>query len=60
VLVVDDLVATGGTLGAAVKLVERAGAHVAGVGVVVDLTFLGGLKKLDRYDCFSLVDYDSE
>ena len=60
VLVVDDLVATGGTLGAAVKLVERAGAHVAGVGVVVDLTFLGGLKKLNRYDCFSLVDYDSE
>lgn len=60
VLVVDDLLATGGTLVAATKLVERAGAHVAGIGVVVDLVFLGGNKRLGQYDLFSLVQYDSE
>ena len=60
VLVVDDLAATGGTLQAAVRLVERAGAHVAGIGVVIDLAFLGGLAKLSHYNCFSLVQYDSE
>lgn len=60
VLVVDDLLATGGTLVAATKLVERAGAHVAGIGVVIDLAFLKGRDKLSRYDLFSLVQYDSE
>jgi adenine phosphoribosyltransferase len=60
VLVVDDLLATGGTLAAAVKLVERSGAQVAGVGVVVVLSYLGGLRKLRDHDVFSLVQYDSE
>lgn len=60
VLVVDDLLATGGTLVAATKLVERAGAHVAGIGVVIDLAFLKGRDKLSRYNLFSLVQYDSE
>jgi adenine phosphoribosyltransferase len=60
VLVVDDLLATGGTLSAAVRLVERAGAHVAGIGVVVDLAFLKGRERLARYNLFSLVQYDSE
>jgi adenine phosphoribosyltransferase len=60
VLVVDDLVATGGTLMAATRLVERAGAHVAGVAVVVDLAFLKGAEKLKKFDLFSLVRYDSE
>ena len=60
VLIVDDLVATGGTLGASVKLVERAGAHVAGIGVVVELSFLGGFDGLRQYNLFSLVQYESE
>lgn len=60
VLVVDDLIATGGTLQAATRLVERAGANVAGIGVLVDLTFLNGKDKLNSYDIFSLVQYDSE
>jgi adenine phosphoribosyltransferase len=60
VLVVDDLLATGGTLSAAVRLVERAGAHVAGIGVVVDLAFLKGRERFARYNLFSLVQYDSE
>ena len=60
VLVVDDLIATGGTMGAAVKLVERAGAHVAGIGVVIDLVFLGGFAKFEKYNRFALVEYDSE
>jgi len=60
VLIVDDLLATGGTLEAATRLVERAGASVVGIGVVVDLTFLKGRERLTRYDLFSLVQYDSE
>ena len=46
VLVVDDVLATGGTAGAACSLVERTGAHVAGVGVFIDLAFLGGRARL--------------
>ena len=60
VLVVDDLIATGGTLLAATRLVERAGAHVAGIGVVIDLAFLKGAEKLSGFELFSLVQYDSE
>jgi len=60
VLVVDDLIATGGTLVAATRLVERAGAHVAGIGVLVDLVFLKGADRVKQYDVFSLVQYDSE
>jgi len=60
VLVVDDLVATGGTMEAAVKLVERTGARVAGIAVVVELSFLTALNNLRKYDCFSLVQYHSE
>jgi adenine phosphoribosyltransferase len=46
VLIVDDLIATGGTVLAAVKLIERLGAHAAGASFVVDLPDLGGLEKL--------------
>ena len=60
ILVVDDLLATGGTLAAAVKLVERAGAQVAGVGVVVELSYLDGFRRLRDHKVFSLVQYDSE
>ena len=58
VLIVDDLLATGGTAAAVAKLVEQAGGKVAGIGFVVELTFLNGRAKLPGYDVFSLLQYD--
>ena len=58
VLIVDDLLATGGTAAAAARLVREAGATVAGLGFVVELTFLSGRAKLPQYDVFSLLQYD--
>jgi adenine phosphoribosyltransferase len=58
VLIVDDLLATGGTAQAAAHLVEQCGGVVAGLGFVVELSFLGGRKKLGGYDVFSLMQYD--
>ena len=58
VLVCDDLLATGGTAAAAVKLVSGLGAEVAGVGFAVELTFLNGRTKLPGLDVFSLIQYD--
>ncbi len=58
VLVVDDVLATGGTACAVTKLVEKLGGKVAGVGFVLELLFLGGRKKLDGYDVYSLLAYD--
>jgi len=57
VLIVDDLLATGGTADACVRLARELGAEVSGVGVVVELEFLGGRKKLDGVDVFSLLKY---
>ncbi len=58
VLIVDDLLATGGTASAAARMVEQVGGVVAGLGFVVELTFLNGRKKLPGYDVFSLLRYD--
>jgi adenine phosphoribosyltransferase len=58
VLIVDDLLATGGTARAVTQLVEQLGGTVAGLGFVVELTFLGGREKLGGYDVFSLLKYD--
>ncbi|HEX4274875.1 MAG TPA: adenine phosphoribosyltransferase [Bryobacteraceae bacterium] len=58
VLIVDDLLATGGTAKATTKLVESLGGIVAGAAFVVELTFLGGREKLNGYDVFSLLQYD--
>ena len=60
VLIHDDLLATGGTALAACRLVEALGGVVAGVAVVVELTFLPGRAVLDGYDVVSLVTYDNE
>ena len=58
VLIVDDLLATGGTAAAAGRMVRELGGEVAGMGFVVELTFLNGRRKLDGYDVFSLIQYD--
>jgi adenine phosphoribosyltransferase len=58
VLIVDDLLATGGTARATTQLVEQLGGIVMGVAFVVELTFLGGRGKLNGYDVFSLLQYD--
>ena len=57
VLMVDDLLATGGTMAAGCRLVEQAGGEVAGCAFLVELAFLGGRKKLAGHDVFSLVTY---
>jgi adenine phosphoribosyltransferase len=58
VLIVDDLLATGGTAAATARLVEETGGTVAGLGFAVELTFLNGRQKLNGYDVFSLIQYD--
>lgn len=57
VLIVDDVLATGGTAQAVAQLVERQGGKVAGLGFVIELDFLEGRKKLTGYDIFSLLHY---
>ena len=58
VLIVDDLIATGGTAHAAAKMVERSGGVVLGFAFVVELTFLPGRQKLAGYEVDSLMKYD--
>src|SRR5438874_2689746 len=58
ILIVDDLLATGGTACATARLVEKAGGRVAGLGFVIELSFLHGRAKLNGYDVFSLMQYD--
>lgn len=57
VIVVDDVLATGGTARAKVELVESLGGLVVGVGFVIELTFLNGRQRLDGYDVYSLIEY---
>jgi adenine phosphoribosyltransferase len=57
VLLVDDLLATGGTIGACADLVQRSGAVVVGCVFIVELTFLEGRKRLGDLPTFSLVRY---
>jgi adenine phosphoribosyltransferase len=59
VLIVDDVLATGGTAAAAAKLLEKLGGQVAGLGFVIELDFLNGRKKLSAYDVDSLMHYAS-
>jgi len=58
VLIVDDVLATGGTASATVRLVERLGATVLGLGFVIELSFLHGRDKLEGRDLVSLMVYD--
>ena len=59
VLIVDDLVATGGTAHATARMVEKLGGTVAGFGFIIELTFLDGRKKLEAagYEVASLIQY---
>ncbi len=57
VLLIDDLLATGGTAAGVVKLIERLGGKVVGIGFLVELSFLNGRSKLVGYDILSLVNY---
>ena len=58
VLVVDDVLATGGTAAASVRLVERLGGEIVGLGFVIELAFLGGRNKLPGCDALSLITYE--
>jgi adenine phosphoribosyltransferase len=58
VVIIDDLLATGGTIKAACKLVEKLGGEVAGILVMIELGFLNGRDKLKDYDLFTLIRYE--
>lgn len=60
VVIVDDLLATGGTMLATCKLVEKLGGVVAGISTVIDLKFLPWREKLRKYDTNYLISYESE
>jgi len=57
VLIIDDVLATGGTAAAVARLVEMLHGTVAGLGFILELDFLKGRDKLSGYDAFSLVHY---
>ncbi|WP_174729952.1 adenine phosphoribosyltransferase [Mesobacillus harenae] len=57
VLITDDLLATGGTIEATIKLVEELGGVVAGIAFLIELSYLDGRSKLDDYDIMTLMQY---
>jgi len=58
VLLIDDLLATGGTMAASIKLMEQIEGEIAGIAFVVELAFLNGMKKLGNYPVFTLIRRD--
>ena len=58
VIIVDDLLATGGTMEATVKLVRQLGGRIAGLGFAIELDFLKGRERFEDLDVFSLLHYD--
>jgi adenine phosphoribosyltransferase len=60
VLLHDDLLATGGTMCAAINLVERLQANIVGVSFLIELSFLQGRKRMQEQDVYSLIIYDRE
>lgn len=57
VLITDDLLATGGTIEATIKLVEQLGGEVAGIAFLIELSYLEGRKRLEGYDILALIKY---
>jgi adenine phosphoribosyltransferase len=60
ILVHDDLLATGGTILAACRLVGKLGGNITGLCFLIELTFLHGRDRLEGYDIFSIIKYDAE
>jgi adenine phosphoribosyltransferase len=60
VLIVDDLLATGGTVAAACRLVERLKGKITGLAFFIELPFLKGRSKLTRYEIYSIITYETE
>ncbi len=58
VVLVDDLLATGGTMQATIKLVQQLGGHISGLAFAIELDFLKGREKFPDYDVFTLLHYD--
>jgi len=60
VLLIDDLLATGGTIKADIDLVEKLGGEVVGIGFLIELGYLDGRKAIgDKYEIFSIIQYDT-
>jgi adenine phosphoribosyltransferase len=57
ILIVDDVLATGGTARATAQLTERCGGKVAGIATIMELSFLGGRARVEGYDFYSLITY---
>src|SRR5699024_1061919 len=57
VLITDDLLATGGTMEASIKLVEQLGGIVVGCAFLIELSYLNGMERLKGYDVLSLMTY---
>jgi len=57
ILLVDDLLATGGTMAACCELVERLGGEIAGIAFVVELEFLKGREKISKHNPFRLISF---
>ena len=60
VIIIDDLLATGGTIKATINLCERLGAEVVGVACLIELVDLKGREVLNGYDVYSLMEYEGE
>ena len=60
VLLIDDLLATGGTIEACIDMAKHSGAEIVGIAFLIELTFIQGRKRLEDYDVMSLISYDSE
>jgi adenine phosphoribosyltransferase len=59
-LLVDDLLATGGTMDACCQLVENLGGNIIGIAVLIELDFLQGRKKFEKYDLHSVISFSQE
>jgi len=58
IMIIDDLLATGGTTAAVFELIEKLGGKIVGASYVIELAFLNPRKKIKKYDIFSLVQYN--